>query len=103
MDLVLENNDDNLSSIDLAEIDTVNPLVQIKVNGVMIEVTEQVKVEDLLIIAKKARAISGEIKEYIIERVEEEGEKQREEIIIVKEQEEFLAVPVSRTEVASCM
>lgn len=103
MDSVLENNDDNLSSIDLAEIDTVNPLVQIKVNGVTIEVTEQVKVEDLLIIAKKARGISGEIEEYIIERVEEEGEKQREEIIFAKEQEEFLAVPVGRVEVASCM
>ena len=103
MNKVPGNNDDNSGSVDLAENDTVETLVQIKVNGVMIEVAEQVKVEDLLIIAKKARAISGEIKEYIIERFEEEGEKQREEIIIVKEQEEFLAVPVGRVEVASCM
>ena len=75
-------------------------LVQIKVNGVTIEVTSKVKIREVLTKARDAGAIEGLVEEYVIERVEEEGEIAPEEIIIVKEFEEFLAVPTGKTDVA---
>ena len=74
--------------------------VSIKINGVTIEVTKEVKAHEVLIKAKEAGAIMGTIEEYVIERVEVEGEIKREEVIIVKEQEEFIAVPTGQTKVA---
>ena len=102
MNKVPGNNENNSGPIALAEDGAQNTLVQIQVNGVIIEVTEKVKANELLIKAKDAGGISGKVEEYIVERVEVEGEIRREEIIIVKEQEEFLAVPQGKTEVASC-
>lgn len=74
--------------------------LQIKVNGIVIKVTEQIKIRELLIKAKGARAIEGIIEEYVIERVSEEGQSGLEEIITVKADEEFLAVPTGPTTVA---
>ena len=74
--------------------------VQIKVNGVTIEVTQEVVVDEVLIKARDAGAIEGLVEEYVIERVEEEGEIAPGEIIMVKELEEFLAVPTGKTDVA---
>lgn len=74
--------------------------VQIKVNGVTIEVTSKVGIREVLTKARDAGAIEGLVEEYVIERVEEEGEIAPEEIITVKELEEFLAVPTGKTEVA---
>ena len=74
--------------------------VQIKVNGVTIEVTKDVRISEVLTKAKHAGAIEGSIEEYIIERVEKEGEVTLEETITVTELEEFLAVPIGKTEVA---
>ena len=100
MNKVPGNNEDNVGPVTNVETNTENISVSIKINRVMIEVTEEVKVREVLIKAKDAGAIMGSIDEYIIERVEVEGELQREEMITVKEQEEFIAVPVGRTEVA---
>ena len=74
--------------------------VRIKVNGVEIEVTNKVKVRDLIKGAKGAGAIEGLVEEYVIERVKSEGEIGIGEVITVVEKEEFLAVPVGKTEVA---
>ena len=77
--------------------------VQIKVNGMVIDVTETVMVREILTKAKRAGAIEGAIEEYILERVEEEGELGElgiDETITMAELEEFLAVPTGRTEVA---
>ena len=74
--------------------------VRIKVNGVTIEVTSKVGIREVLTKARDAGAIEGLVEEYVIERVEEEGEIAPEEIITVKELEEFLAVPTGKTEVA---
>lgn len=81
------------------ETTTVSRL-QIKVNGIVIKVTEHVKVRELLIKAKGARAIEGIIEEYVIERVSEGGQHGLEEIITVTVDEEFLAVPTGPTTVA---
>ena len=74
--------------------------VRIKVNGVEIEVKRKVEVREIIVKAKKADAIEGFVEEYVIERVKEGGEIGFEETITVIEQEEFLAVPVGKTEVA---
>lgn len=74
--------------------------VQIKVNGITIEVTESVGVREVLARAKDADAIEGSVEEYIIERVEKEGELGIEETVTVTELEEFLAVPTGKTDVA---
>ena len=74
--------------------------LQIKVNGIVIKVAERVKIRELLIKAKGAGAIEGIFEEYVIERVSEEGQHGLEEIITVKGDEEFLAVPTGPTTVA---
>ena len=74
--------------------------VQIKVNGITIEVTEKVEVREVLEKAKDGGAIEGLVEEYIIERVEKEGEIKIGEIVTVREREEFLAVPTGKTDVA---
>ena len=100
MNKVPGNNEDNIGPVANVETSTEKSTVSIKVNGVMIEVTEEVKVHEMLIKAKEAGAIMGLIEEYVIERVEVDGELQREKMITVKELEEFIAVPTGRTEVA---
>lgn len=74
--------------------------VQIKVNGLTIEVTKKVKIHEILIKAKEAGCIEGAVDEYVIERVSKEGELGREVTIEVEEHEEFFAVPIGKTEVA---
>ena len=74
--------------------------VQIKVNGVTIEVTREVEIREILAKARDAGAIEGLVEKYVIERVEEEGEIAPGEVIMVKELEEFLAVPTGKTDVA---
>ena len=74
--------------------------VKVKVNGLTIEVTKEVKVREVLSKAKEAGCIEGEVDEYVIERVSVEGELGLQETIVVEEHEEFLAVPVTKTEVA---
>ena len=74
--------------------------VQIKVNGITINVTETVQVREVLVKAKDANAIEGSIDEYVIEKVNEEGEIKIEETIKVTELEEFIAVPTGKTDVA---
>ena len=74
--------------------------VKIKVNGVEIEVARKVKVLELIKGAKSAGAIEGLVEEYVIERMSGEGEILIDETITVEETEEFLAVPVGKTEVA---
>ena len=69
-------------------------------NGVEIEVKRKVEVREIIVKAKKADAIEGFVEEYVIERVKEGGEIGFEETITVIEQEEFMAVPVGKTEVA---
>ena len=74
--------------------------VQIKVNGITIEVTEKVEVREVLDKAKDGGAIEGSVEEYIIERVKKEGEIKIGETVTVREHEEFLAVPTGKTDVA---
>ena len=74
--------------------------VRIKVNGVTIEVTQEVVIKDILTKAKEAACFGGAVEEYVLERVSEDGELSPDETIIVVEAEEFLAVPVGKTEVA---
>ena len=74
--------------------------VQVKVNGITIEVTEEVVVKDLLAKAKEAGCIEGTVDEYVIERVTAEGEVPGETTIVVEDDEEFLAVATGPTEVA---
>ena len=74
--------------------------VRIKVNGVTIEVTEKVKVREMLIKARDAGAIEGSVEAYVIERIEEEGEVAIDEVIEVTGSDEFLAVPTGATEIA---
>ena len=100
MNEVPGNNEDNVGPVINVEDDTATSSVSIKINGVTIEVTEEVKVHEVLIKAKEAGAIMGIVEEYVIERVKVDGEIKKEEVIIVKEQEEFIAVPVGRTDVA---
>ena len=100
MNKVPGNNEDNIGPVINVEDSSATSSVSIIVNGVTIEVTEEVKVHEVLIKAKEAGAIMGLIDEYVIERVEVKGEIQKEEMIIVKELEEFVAVPIGPTEVA---
>lgn len=74
--------------------------VKIKVNGVTIEVTEKVKVREILTKARDAGAIEELAEVYVIEKVEKEGEMAIDETIEVTEFEEFLAVPTGKTDVA---
>lgn len=95
-----DNNEYNVGLVPNVESGTENSSVSIKINGVIIEVTEEVKVRDVLEKAKEAGAIMGIVDEYVIERVKVEGEIQREEVIKVKEQEKFIAIPTGPTDVA---
>lgn len=74
--------------------------VQIKVNGITLEVTRTVVVRDILEAAKGAGAIAGRVDEYVIERVTAEGEIGPEVTITISDLEEFMAVPIGKTEVA---
>lgn len=74
--------------------------VQIKVNGITLDVPKTVTVREVLELAKGAGAIAGSVDEYVIERVAAEGEIGPEETITVIELEEFMAVPIGKTEVA---
>lgn len=86
----------------VAKIDDVTEVnrVLIEVNGTTIEVTKSVSVHEILTKTRNAGAIEGLIEEYIIERVEREGEIKLEETITVTEGERFFAVPTGKTEVA---
>ena len=76
--------------------------VKIEVNGIVIDVTEEIEIREILIKAKDAGAIEGVIEEYVIERVDEdeEGELGIEKTITVRESEKFIAVPTGATDVA---
>ncbi len=74
--------------------------VQIKVNGITLDVLETVVVREVLELAKDAGAIAGSVDEYVIERVTVEGEVGPEATITVTHLEEFMAVPIGKTEVA---
>ena len=74
--------------------------VRIKVNGITIEVTKDVRIREILAKAKESGAIEGSIEDYTIERVEIEGEMGIEETVTVTKLEEFLAVPIGKTDVA---
>ena len=100
MNNVPGNNEDNIGPVANVETGTEFNSVSIKVNWVTIEVTEEVKVHEMLSKAKEAGAIMGSVDGYVIERVEVKGEIQREKVITVKEQEEFIAVPIGPTGVA---
>ena len=80
--------------------DTKVSRVQIKVNGLTIEVTKEVVVHAVLEKAKDAGCIEGAVDEYVIERVSVAGELSGHETIVVEEHEEFLAVPIGKTDVA---
>lgn len=78
----------------------VEPL-RVKVNGVEIEVTEEVVVaRELVVKAKENGGIAGYVDEYVVERLNQEGEIGIDETIRITEHEEFLAVPVEATPVA---
>ena len=100
MNEVPGNNEDNIGPVINVEDSSATSSVSIIVNGVTIEVTEEVKVHEVLIKAKEAGAIMGIVEEYVIEKVKVVGEIKKEEVITVKELEEFIAVPTGRTEVA---
>ena len=74
--------------------------VQIKVNGITLDVPKTVTVREVLELAKDAGAIVGSVDQYVIERVTVEGEIGLEKTIAVTELEEFMAVPIGKTEVA---
>ena len=74
--------------------------VQIKVNGITIEVIEEIIVKNILAKAKEAGCFGGPVDEYVIERMSVEGELSLDETVVVVEAEEFLAVPIGKTEVA---
>lgn len=76
---------------------------KIKVNGIEIEVTVQITAAEILERAAEAGAIEGMVvdDEYVVERVEVEGEIGPEELLIVTELEEFMAVPTGTTPVAA--
>ncbi len=76
-------------------------LVSIIVNGAEIHVAERVTVREILKSASSAGAISGLVEEYVIERVEREGDHGPDDEIIVVESEEFMAVPAAPTPVAA--
>ena len=57
-------------------------------------------VRDVLEAAKGAGAIAGRVDEYVIERVTAEGGIGPEVTITISDFEEFMAVPIGRTEVA---
>ena len=74
--------------------------VRIKVNGLTIRVATTLTVREVLEAAKTAGAIEGSVDEYVIERVTAEGEIGPQETITVTDLEEFMAVPIGKTEVA---
>ena len=78
----------------------VKPL-RVKVNGVEIEVTEELVVaRELVVKAKEKGGIAGYVDEYVVERLNQEGEIRIDETIRITEHEEFLAVPVEATPTA---
>lgn len=83
-----------------AQADEGQGRAHIKVNGMTIEVVEKVTIREVLAKAKGAGAIEGEVDEYVIERIDREGELGLEEVVVVTDQEEFLAVPTGKTDVA---
>ena len=94
------NGDGDVGPVDRADESQAVERVRIKVNGVEIEVKREVEVREIIVKAKKADAIEGFVEEYVIERVKEGGEFGIEKTITVIDQEQFLAVPVGKTEVA---
>ena len=94
------NGDGDVGPVARADESQAVERVRIKVNGVEIEVKREVEVREIIVKAKKADAIEGFVEEYVIERVKEGGEIGFEETITVIDQEQFLAVPVGKTEVA---
>jgi hypothetical protein len=74
--------------------------VRIKVNGITLDVARTVGVREVLEAAKGTGAIVGNVDEYVIERVTVEGEIGPEATITVTELEEFMAVPIGKTEAA---
>lgn len=74
--------------------------VPVKVNGVEIEVAEEVRVQELIELARDNGAIAGSVNEYVVERVTQEGEFGIDETIRLTEREELLVVPVEPTTVA---
>ena len=74
--------------------------VRIKVNGVTIEVTQEVVIKDILTKAKEAACFGGAVAEYVLQRVSEDDDLPLEQTIIVIESEEFIAVPSGPTPVA---
>ena len=75
-------------------------LVRIKVNGIELDVRREVVVREVLEAAKGRGAIAGSVEEYVMERVTVEGEIGPGETITVIDLEEFMAVPIGKTEVA---
>ncbi len=74
--------------------------VPVKVNGVEIEVAEEVLVRELVDKAREKGAIAGSVNECVVERVTQEGEFGIDETIRITEREELLVVPVEPTTVA---
>jgi len=75
--------------------------LRVKVNGVEIEVTEEVVVaRELVVKAKEKGGIAGYVDEYVVERLNQEGEIRIDETIRITEHEEFLAVPAEATPIA---
>ena len=94
------NGDGDVGPVARADESQAVERVRIKVNGVEIEVKREVEVREIIVKAKKADAIEGFVEEYVIERVKDGGEFGIEKTITVIDQEQFLAVPVGKTEVA---
>ena len=67
--------------------------IRVKVNGVEIEVTEEVVVRELVVKAKEKGGIAGFVDDYVVERLNQEGEIRIDETICLSEREEFLALP----------
>lgn len=75
--------------------------VSITVNGTRIQVTETVVVREVVEKASEAGAISGFVEEYVIERIDTIGEHGLDATIEVRESDEFMAIPIGKTPVAS--
>lgn len=75
--------------------------VSITVNGIRIQVTERVLVREVVKKASEAGAISGFVEEYVIERIDTIGEYGLEVTIEVQESDEFMAIPIGKTPLAS--
>ena len=92
--------DDRVGPVASVREDVESTYVSITVNGARIQVTEHVTVREIVEKASDAGAISGFVEEYVIERIEEDGDLGLTETIVVRESEEFIAVPIGKTDVA---